>query len=65
MLIARSNLNMLIARPYETSYLMTIVMFELFITVCEIFTVEMYMTLTLALTFRMDQGQIGNMPIER
>ena len=41
--------------PYTTFCLMEIAMFVLFITVCEIITIEMCMTLTL--TFTMGQGQ--------
>ena len=48
-----SILNMLIERPHAIQYLITIVMFDLFITVCEIFKVEMCMTLTL--TYKMGQ----------
>ena len=52
----RPNLNILIERPHATSYLIVIVMFGVSISDCEIFTVEMCMTLTL--NFRMDQDQI-------
>ena len=51
----RSNLNMLIERPNVTSYPMTILMFELFITICDLFTMEMCMTFTLTFSAGQDQ----------
>ena len=45
-----------IERPYATSYLIALVILALSFVVCEVFAVEMYMTL--ALTFRVDQGQM-------
>ena len=44
--------------PYTTLYLLTIAMFALSITVCEILAVKMCMTLTLTLTFEMDEEQM-------
>ena len=52
----RSNLNMIIKSPYSISYLMAIVMFDLSVTILEIFAIKMFMTLTL--TIRMSQGQM-------
>ena len=43
----RSNIIMLIEIPHATSCLMAIAMFDLSITVCVIFTMEICMTLTL------------------
>ena len=48
---------------YATSYLIAIVRLRVSFTDCEKFAVEMCMTLTL--TFRMDQGQNENMPVEK
>ena len=53
---------MLIESPYASSYSMAIVMLALFVTILEIFTVEIYTTLTL--TFRIGQDQIKNMLID-
>ena len=50
------NVNLLIDSPQATFYLLAIAMFVLSVTVCEILTVEMCMTLTL--TFRIYQGKI-------
>ena len=43
----RSNVNMPIERPHATFFVLAIAMFALSVTVCEILTVEMWMTLTL------------------
>ena len=51
----RSNVNMPIESQCRTFYLMAVVMFAL-VTIYEIFTVEICMTLTLH--FRMRQGQM-------
>ena len=51
-----SNINMLIERKSATSYFIAAVVFDLSITVCDLFTVKMGMTLTL--TFRMGQDQL-------
>ena len=51
-----SNINMQMERSDATFYLLAIPMFSLSVTVCEILTVEMCMTLTLI--FRSSQGQI-------
>ena len=48
---------MLLEGPYAIVYLMAIAVFDLSVTVCEVLTVEIYMT-TLTLTFRMDQNQM-------
>ena len=44
--IQRSNVNMPIVRPYATFYVLAIAMFTTSVTVCEIFEVEICMTLT-------------------
>ena len=49
-----SNVNRLIERPCAKSYLMEIVLVALSVTILELFTVEMCMTLT----FRKSQGQV-------
>ena len=52
-----SNVDMPIERPYATSYLcMATAMFTSSVTVCEIYTVEMRMNLTLA--FKMGQRKM-------
>ena len=46
----RSNLTTLIERPYWTSYFLATARFATSVTVCEIFAVELCMTLTLIFT---------------
>ena len=53
----RSNVNLLFETSYATLYLLPIAMFAI-VTVCEILTVEMCVTLTLTLTFRMVKGKM-------
>ena len=52
----RSNLNMLIESLHATSYLITILIFALAVTILQIFVVEKCMTLTLI--FTMGKGQL-------
>ena len=53
----RKVLDMSMERPSATFYLLAISMFALSVTVCEIFSDKMCMTLTLTLTVRMCYGQ--------
>ena len=54
-------MNMPIERTYATSH--ELAMLVPYVTSCEIFTVKMYIALTLTLTSSMEQGQM-QMPIE-
>ena len=40
------NVNLPIERPYMTFYIMAIVMFAIPVTICEIFTIKMRVTLS-------------------
>ena len=51
--VKRSNVNVLMERPYLTLYLLAIALFALSVVICEKFAIEMCITLT----FRMGQCQ--------
>ena len=53
---SRPNVSRSNESPYTTCYLMAIVIFTLSVIISKVFSVEIYMTLTL--TFRFGQGQM-------